>query len=152
MTRSLLHFAILLLCLFWPARTTIAEERFLIADADGFSPGTIRDIALNKDGTLLAAAGGKQVRVWNVETGTLLATLRGYQLAPYLKLGRANAVAFSPDDEYLIVGVSDNTDEGSTRMYRLKDLNSIDSVLAGHTACSDRVAFSKDGRYFSSYG
>lgn len=143
---------LVLLVATFATRPTQAGDRFLISDADGFNAGTIRDLALSSDGTLLAAAGAKQVRVWSVRTGTLLATLRGYQLAPHLKLGRANAVTFSPDGEYLIVGVSDNTSKGSTRVYRLKDLGTIDRVLTGHTACSDRVAFSKDGRYFSSYG
>ena len=140
------------ICLFLGASVADASQRFLLTDGDGFSAGTIRDIALSHDGKLLAAAGEKQVRVWNTETGTLLASIRGYQLAPYLKLGRANAVTFSPDSEYLIVGVSDNTHEGSTRMYKMDDLDTLSTLLAGHTACSDRVAFSFDGNYFTSYG
>ncbi|MEZ6129845.1 MAG: hypothetical protein R3C59_14275 [Planctomycetaceae bacterium] len=134
------------------AASAFAGDRFLITDADGFSGGSIRDVALSQDGTWLAVAGEKQVRVWNVRTGTLKASIRGYQLAPHLKLGRANAVAFSPDDQYLITGVSDNVDEGSTRMYRMDDLDTLKDLLPGHTACSDRVAFSEDGTWFASYG
>ncbi|MCA9008708.1 MAG: hypothetical protein KDB01_03125 [Planctomycetaceae bacterium] len=132
--------------------TCSGSDRFLITDADGFSSGTIRDIALSADGKWLAAAGEKQVRVWNVQTGSLLASIRGFQLAPHLKLGRTNAVAFSPDGQYLITGISDNTDDGSTRMYRMSDLGNLEALLPGHKACSDRVAFSEDGTYFASYG
>lgn len=128
-----------------------ANERFLVTDADGFSAGTIRDLALSSDGKTLAVAGEKQVRIWNVETGNLKATIRGYQLAPHLKLGRANAVEFSPDDKTLIVGVSDNTEDGSTRAYNMRDLTKL-TVLKGHTGCSDRVAFSRDGVYLATYG
>lgn len=140
------------MCLFLTICTCHASDRFLITDADGFSSGSIRDIALSADGKWLAAAGEKQVRVWNVKTGTLMASIRGFQLAPHLKLGRTNAVAFSPDGQYLITGISDNTDDGSTRMYRMNDLDKLDSLLPGHKACSDRVAFSEDGTYFASYG
>lgn len=128
-----------------------AKDRFLVTDADGFSAGTIRDLALTSDGKILAAAGEKQVRIWNVETGKLLASIRGYQLAPHLKLGRANAVEFSPDNKSLIIGVSDNTEEGSTRVYDMADLSKT-TVLAGHTGCSDRVAFSREGDYLATYG
>jgi WD40 repeat protein len=140
------------LCIVATAGTCRASDRFLVTDADGFSSGSIRDIALSADGKWLAAAGEKQIRVWNVKTGTLLASIRGYQLAPHLKLGRTNAVAFSPDGQYLIAGISDNTEDGSTRMYRMSDLGNLDALLAGHKACSDRVAFSEDGNYFASYG
>jgi WD40 repeat protein len=140
------------LCIIVALGTCRASDRFLITDADGFSSGSIRDIALSADGKWLAAAGEKQVRVWNVKTGSLLASIRGFQLAPHLKVGRTNAVAFSPDGQYLIAGISDNTDDGSTRMYRMSDLDKLDALLPGHKACSDRVAFSEDGTYFASYG
>ena len=139
----------ILICVPMPSR---GSQRFLITDADGFSSGTIRDVALSTDGKLLAVAGAKQVRVWNVQTGTLLASIRGYQLAPYLKLGRANGVTFSPDGKHLIVGVSDNTKKGSTRIYRMDRLDELEELKSGHTACTDRVAFSLNGKYFSTYG
>lgn len=134
------------------ATLAVGADRFLITDADGFTAGTIRDIALSSDGKWLAAAGEKQVRVWSVDTGTLHGSIRGYQLAPYLKLGRANAVTFSPDGKHLIVGISDNTVEGSTRVYEMRDLSTQGALLGGHTACSDRVAFSYNGTYFTSFG
>lgn len=123
----------------------------LMIDPDGFSGRSIRDIAISPDGQFVAVAGGKVVRVWNVRTQSLQATLRG-ELLPSVKKGRANAVAFSPDGRFLIVGVSDSTEAGSTRCYAMSNLNQVHSLIGGHTACTDRAIFSPDGKWLVSYG
>lgn len=123
----------------------------LMIDPDGFSGRSIRDIAISPDGQFVAVAGGKVVRVWNVQTQTLQATLRG-ELLPSVKKGRANAVAFSPDGRFLIVGISDSTEAGSTRCYAMSNLSRVHSLIGGHTACTDRAIFSPDGKWLVSYG
>jgi WD40 repeat protein len=126
---------------------------FLTVDAKGFLGASIRDLALSDDGHWLAAAGEKHVRIWDLRSNTVHAVLRGFQLEAGLKLGRANAVCFSPgnDPKYLVVGISDNTRLGSTRVYQMDDLSKF-RLLEGHTACTDRVAFSRDGNYLASWG
>ncbi len=58
----------------------------------------IWDIAFNPDGTLLASAGGDQtVRLWDVATGNLLATLTGHEDA-------VTSLSFSPDGTILVSG------------------------------------------------
>ena len=124
----------------------------LMIDAKGFSGVTIKSLALSADGRWLAAGGGKEVRIWNLETGELRTTLRGYQEPMGYLTGRVNMVAFSPDSRYLIVGVSDNTEQGSTRIYDMQDLTHMQRLLAGHTGCALGVAFSPDGKYLATFG
>ncbi len=126
---------------------------FLTVDAGGFLGASVRDLAISDDERWLAAAGEKQVRIWDLKSNRLHAVLRGFQLEAGLKLGRANAVCFSPGENprYLVVGVSDNTKLGSTRVYEMDDLTQF-TLLEGHTACTDRVAFSRDGKYLASWG
>jgi WD40 repeat protein len=58
----------------------------------------IWDIAFNPDGTLLASAGGDQtVRLWDVASGNLLATLTGHEDA-------VTSLSFSPDGTILVSG------------------------------------------------
>lgn len=134
------------------ARDAGAAKPYLTIGANGMISGAVRDLALSSDGRWLAAGGDTQVRVWDLHTGRLYATLRGFQLPPGLKLGRVNSVAFSANARQLVVGVSDNTDSGSMRIYDLDRPEEIASLLEGHTACSDRVAFSADFNYLASFG
>ncbi len=133
------------------SRAAEDSEPILMVDPGGFAGRSIRDIAISPDDQWLAVAGGKVVRIWNIQTGNLKATLRG-ELLQSVKKGRANAVAFSPDGRFLIVGVSDSTDAGSTRTYAMSDLSRIHALIAGHTACTDRAVFSPDGKWLVSYG
>ncbi|MGB7344496.1 MAG: hypothetical protein WBD20_09805 [Pirellulaceae bacterium] len=127
------------------------NKPILMIDPEGFAGRSIRDIAISPDGQWLAVAGGKVVRVWNIGSGNLKATIRG-ELLQSVKMGRANAVAFSPDNRFLIVGVSDSTEAGSTRTYAMSDLSKQHELIDGHSACSDRVVFSSDGKWLVSYG
>ncbi len=144
--------AVVVLQTFTSSTASAEDNPFLVVRSGSFASGSIRDCALNGDGSLLAVAGDKEVRVWDVNNKTLLGRLRGFQLAPYLKLGRTNAVRFSPDSKYLYVGVSDNTFAGSIRKYALRDLSKIEELLPGHIGCADRLAFSPDGKWIASYG
>lgn len=127
---------------------------FITVDPKGFL-GSVRDLAISDDGRWLAAAGSKEVRIWDLNNpaDTPRAVLRGFQLQDGLILGRTNAVSFSPGNnpKYLAVGVSDNTELGSTRIYEMSDLSRF-QLLKGHSACTDRVAFSNDGTVMGSYG
>ena len=127
--------------------TTSAPQ--LVLDLQGFS-GLVTSLSFSARGDLLAAAGGKVVRIWNIESGQLIATLRGEtRRTPF---GNCYAVAFSPDGRELLVGIDDYSEAGSIRVYQTSDLGEIAQLVAGHRAPVKRLAFTRDGRYMASAG
>lgn len=119
----------------------------LVIDSGGFM-SEVSDVAISPDGKWLAASGEKVVRVWDIELGQLATTLRGDRSrAAY---GDCYAIAFSPDGQFLLVGVNDYRPHGSIRVYRTDNLAEIDSLLPGHTAPVRRLVFSRDGKWLAS--
>lgn len=122
-------------------------EAELVIDSGGFQ-GEIADLAFSPDGRLIAAAADKIVRLWNIETGEPVTTLRGDMSRT--SYGNVNAAEFSPDGKFLLVGVSDYRDHGNIRVYETTNLDEIQTLLVGHTAPCKKISFSRDGRYMVS--
>ena len=78
------------------------------------------------------------MRLWDVQTGEQLATLKGHTDGVY-------SVAFSPDGSTLASGSADNT-------VRLWDVQTGEQLrtLEGHTDGVTSVAFSPDGSTLAS--
>lgn len=120
----------------------------LVLDPQGFR-GPAMGIAVSPDDRLIAAAGEKEIRLWDVQTGQLLRTLRGDRMpTPY---GNVYGLAFSPDGRELVVGVDDYSEAGSIRVYDLQTLE-INELVAGHGVPVRHVQFSRDGRWLASAG
>ncbi len=120
-------------------------------DTQGFiSP--VNSIDFSPRGDWLAAAGSdKVVRVWDVATGRLLWTLRGYD--DNAGNGQCYAVRFSPDGRFLLVGVKDFTTLGTIRVYDTADFSEIRMLLPAHaTGGTLELAFSRDGKCLVSRG
>lgn len=123
----------------------------LLVDPGGFA-GPVSSLAFRPGGAWLAAAGDdKAVRIWDLETGRLRHTLRGFEATG--SLGATTAVAFSPSGDELLVGVRDYSPEGAIRVYRTADLSRIAALLPGHEQGGVlQLAYSADGKYLASLG
>ena len=130
----------------------VAEPPILVLDTQSFAGAEIRSLAFSHDDKLLAVGGGKEVRIWSIDDGRLLHTLRGYREPDGFNIGNINGLAFSQDNRYLVVGVTDNTELGSTRIIDLHQPNSPLQLLPGHTGCTLGAANTPDGRYFATFG
>lgn len=126
-------------------------EPKLVLEAQGFT-SRVNSLAFSPDRRLLAAAGNdKTVRVYDLETHQIQATLRGYDGLG--AEGECTAVAFSPSGRELLVGVQSNTTEGAIRVYDVADFTQIAQLLPGHDRGGVvRLAFARDGRFLASVG
>ena len=120
---SLLVLFVALGCLASPAfaaeKPPASSEAQIVVDADGITGTPAQALAISDDGKWLAAAAEKVVRIWNLHDNVLTFTLRGFQEPYGYRVGYINVLRFSPDSRCLAIGVTDNTEEGSTRIYDL---------------------------------
>jgi WD40 repeat protein len=116
----------------------------LTFDLRGFV-GPVNDLAFSPDGKFLAACGEKVVRIYEVRTGRLLKTLRGQVESG--AFGDCLAVAFSPDNCFFVVGISNTTKHGSLRVYDTDNFHELHELVPGHELPVTQLAFSHDGRY-----
>ena len=123
----------------------------LVLETGGFT-SEVTTLDFSTDGRYLAAGGiDKTVRIWELATGQLHATLRGENGVG--RVGVTKCLAFSPDGRELVVGIANIGEEGSIRVYQLQDLGRIAQTLSCHPQGGTKyVAFSHDGRYLASAG
>jgi WD40 repeat protein len=130
---------------------SLSREPQIVVDAQGFTT-PIHCMALSRDGRWLAAAADKVVRIWDLRTNSLHATLRGYQEPYGYHVGYVDSMVFSIDSRYLVVGVSDNYEEGSTRVYDMQNPTELRQLIKGHLGCTRGVAFSNSGNLLVTWG
>ncbi|MEB3229765.1 MAG: WD40 repeat domain-containing protein [Leptolyngbyaceae bacterium] len=91
-------------------------------------------VAFNRQGTLMASAGGKEIHLWDMATGRIIRTLTGHT-------SQVASLRLSPKEDWLISGSSDYT-------ARLWDLTTGQTlhILQGHTDWVRTVAVNATGR------
>ncbi len=125
-----------------------ADSPKLVLESAGFTTA-VNSIDLSPDGRWLAAAGAKVVRIWDLETGRLKSTLRGYDGLGVA--GTCQAVAFAPGGREVVVGVVDDNPAGNIRVYQTSRPDETPEVLPGHPGPGvARLVFSRDGEYLAS--
>lgn len=128
-----------------PAKEVTASPE-LIIDAGGFL-GAVSSVAISPDSKLIAATGDKIIRIIDAKTGDVIRTLRGDRLRT--SFGNANGVEFSPDGQFLVVGIHDDGPHGSVRLYRTDNFDVIHQLLPGMNSACSHVRFSRDGKYLA---
>ena len=120
----------------------------IVVDAGGFQGAVVSALRFSPDGRWLAAA-GDVVRIWDLETGNLLHTLR--RRLPAGGASGATSLAFSPDGRRLLVSVSNL--KQTLHLYDTGDLTQLhDQFAAGHDGYVDKLALSADGRWLVTAG
>jgi len=115
----------------------------------------ISGVAFTPDGRyLVSASDDKLIRVWDLETGKTVRTLRG-QIGAGSE-GKIYAMALSPDGRWLAAGgfmanfTGNNHEEiGTIRLYNFTS-GKLVTLLKGHTNAVASLAFSPDNRYLVS--
>ncbi|MBS1788481.1 MAG: PD40 domain-containing protein [Acidobacteria bacterium] len=131
--------SLLAICWF-NATITVFAQRPELAIQTGHS-ARVNAVAYSPNGRIIASGGVDQtIKLWDVETGLELRTLRGHTAA-------VQALAFSPDGRLLASGGTDN-------IINLWDVQSgrVERTLEGHQMTVTSLAFSADGKTLASGG
>lgn len=95
----------------------------------------VNGVAFSPDSRfVVTASSDKTARVWEVDTGMLLAELRGHT-------GKVNSAAFSPDGKLIITA----SDDATVRLWDASNYMSV-GTLEGHTVEVYSAQYSPDGR------
>jgi WD40 repeat protein len=129
-----------------PGGGSASPAPILEIDSGGHTALPKRLIFTHDKHFLLSAGNDKTVRIWSLDTGETVRTLRG-QIQPGAE-GVIFAMALSPDDRYLAVG-GYFSKRGEIRLLDFQT-GEVVALLQGHETPVTDLAFSPDGRMLAS--
>ena len=125
----------------WNVTTGQQIAEFGVAELDRHE-GSVNSVAFSPDGFKLASGSSDNtVKVWDVATGALQATLRGHANA-------VTRVAFSPDGATLASASAD----GAVKLWNTQQPKESPTTLRGHAGHVLDLAFSPNGKVLASAG
>ena len=141
-----------------PSTPAISTTPPILQIDSGGHLAKISDVIFTPDGrSLISASNDKLIRVWDLETGKTVRTLRG-QIGAGSE-GKIYAMALSPDGQWLAAGGylgkrtgSDgciSLECGKIRLYNFSN-GELVTLLKGHTRVVYSLAFSPNNRYLVS--
>lgn len=97
-----------------------------------------RRIVFSPKGDLIATSSDDTIRIWKIETGTLIRSIKTYNV-------EIMSLAFSPDGLYIFSG-------GKDSIIHMWDIESgkCDNKMKRHTGAVNTIAISPNGKYVSS--
>lgn len=106
--------------------------------------GPVKSVAYSADGKWIAAGSGygegdQTARIWNAVTGGLVHTIKCS--------AQVSSVAFSPDSQYLLVGVRN----GESLLHRVETAGML-RAFQGLLGQCEGVGFSRDGKQVAAWG
>ena len=131
----------------WAPAFGVEKAPQLMLDTGGHTAKVI-DLVVTPDGKhLVSASNDKTVRVWEIETGKTVRTIRG-EAAPG-NWGVIHSMKLSPDGRWLAVGGylhgTDRTTASGVRIYEFAS-GRMTAFLKGHDNVVYALAFSPDGK------
>ncbi|MGD9868558.1 MAG: WD40 repeat domain-containing protein, partial [Hyphomicrobiales bacterium] len=143
--------ALMAACLLAGPGRVQAAEPLLQLDTGGHM-ALVRSVLFTSSGELVSASDDKAIRVWDLESGRTLRTLRGQ--AAEGNSGKIYALALSPDGRLLAAAGRMREGAGGDHPVRLYDFASgrIVALLRGHSDAVLSLDFSPDGTRLVSAG
>jgi WD40 repeat protein len=105
----------------------------------------VESLAFSADGKTLASGSFQELKLWDVEKGTLKQTVPGF-------VDRVVAVHFSADGKYFATGGGAPTEDGELKLFEAATAKLLLEIKPGHSDTVFGVCFSPDGAKLASCG
>ncbi len=152
-TKTTLTIMFILTALTIPVNGRSEEKPQLILDPGGHKALVRQILFTNDEKQILTCCEDKTIKLWDIKTGTVMRTFRGFRGEGHE--GKIFAMALSPDERFLAVGgwhkgeYSGDIGLGAIRIFDFKSGRLL-YLLKKHSSVIHNLTFSKNGKYLAS--